>query len=502
MSRLSLVRLTCLTALAACLPLAACSNPATSSPIYTASDAIGSLDVSLGEGLSSDVSATKADSGGDKCSCGGLQCGKPAGCSKSCGECNGANDLICLDNQCVADPSCECHAGQCGFLPGCKKQCPGCPGKQACQQNACVATCSCAGIECGFPAEGCTKDCGQCQAGFFCSATKCAADPKCECKPGQCGVLPGCGGESCDPCGGGLACKANKCVASSDPCDCGALKCGPAKTSCGTTCGLCEINQFCEAHSCVTFGPDSKHKFGEPCGPGGICQPPPLNAGFFAVKKYLTCLDNTCETQRCSNGVCTKACTIAADAVQNSSGAAGADGIEDPNAPSGCGGAVDGPAGGEFHCIEQATAFQVQEGQGDSLCQPGTTYKPCSRDGDCSTSETCRVYAVLGSLVSRCGPRMHDPAGAISAKGSQSCNENTDSGNIHLCQNGLCTTKGCMDLCKGDADCVTQPGQCKAGTCSSTGLNCASDADCPKWKCKAGVTVSPIDDTVFSACQP
>lgn len=487
------------------LALAACSNPSSGQGSYVLlGDGFSVPDTGLTD-LGKDATSSVPDVAGS-CSCDGLKCGSPPGCSLDCGKCG--DDQLCSDNQCVADPSCVCHAGQCGILPGCKGTCysdPGkktlCPGKQTCTKNACVATCSCAGVECGIPGEGCTKSCGECSPGLVCSANSCAADPKCECKPGQCGVLPGCA-ESCGGCGGGLACENNQCAVPSDPCACGKTKCGPLKVTCNQTCGLCEINQFCESNSCVTFGPEAKHKYGEPCGPGGVCQPPPANAGSFAVKKYLTCLDNSCETQRCSNGVCTKSCTLGDDTVDNASGAAGADGIEDPGAVSTCGGAVSATVGGEFHCIEQNSAFQVQQGLGDPVCQPGGKFTPCSRNADCQAGQVCRVYAVLGSLVSRCGPRAHDPSGAMAAKGSQACNENTDNGNLHLCENGLCTAQGCTDLCQGDADCATLPGQCKSGSCLSTGASCATDADCPKWKCKAGVKVSSVDDTLFSVCQP
>jgi hypothetical protein len=343
--------------------------------------------------------------------------------------------------------------------------------------------------------------CGDCGPGLLCAKNQCVADPACECKVGQCGVLPGCA-DTCGACPGGLACTANKCETVVSECDCGLLKCGPKKPECALSCGLCAVNQFCEAHSCVTYSKDDKFKFGEPCGAGEKCPQPPANGGVTETKKFLNCLNTLCATDICLEGFCSKTCKIGGDTKDNASGNAGADGIEDQGSASECEGAVDGPTGAAFRCIEENTTFQVQQGSSYSLCKAGGKFQLCQRNADCAKGEACRIYTIQGGVVSRCGPIVHDPTGAMAAAGSAPCNLNSENGAVHLCKNNLCSWKGCIDLCKADADCATLQGQCKAGTCTSTGFPCAAEADCPKWKCKAGVKLQPLDDTEFSACQP
>ena len=133
------------------------------------------------------------------------------------------------------------------------------------------------------------------------------------------------------------------------------------QTKCNKSCGSCAINQFCEGAKCVTPKPGSLLQYGEPCGAGETCPKPPANAGVSEVKKYLNCLNTLCDTAFCSHGVCTKPCKISTDLVDNATGAAGADGIEDPGvASSDCTGSVDGVVGKVFRCVEENTAFQVK----------------------------------------------------------------------------------------------------------------------------------------------
>jgi hypothetical protein len=131
--------------------------------------------------------------------------------------------------------------------------------------------------------------------------------------------------------------------------------------------------------------------------------------------------------------------------------------------------------------------------------------KPCKANAECPKGEVCRLYNINGDWESRCGPRQHNPVGSNGALGSQWCNENpagTPPQPIMLCENNVCTKEGCVDLCQSDADCTTQPGQCKTGKCITTGKTCINDADCPKWNCKDGLALVPTSATTFKACQP
>lgn len=486
------------------LTLAACSQSQSTNVPYFADMFFGSevtADVpAAGEpdvATPSAADATVQDSGGPDCSCGGVECGVPAGCAKSCGSCG--DGQVCQDNQCVLDPKCQCGDNECGVLPGCPNDCGACGSGQACENNFCIKSCSCAGIECGVPA-GCDKSCGECGPGAVCQANTCVADPKCDCKPGMCGVPPGCLA-NCGACGIGQKCTNNKCVSGLD-CSCGTQKCGYPASGCKASCGACGIGQTCLTGQCKVLDSKAPRKFGEPCGPTDECQPPPPGSNQFAQNQYINCLHNQCETKLCIGGVCSKKCTIAKDELNNVTSQPGADGIEDPGVPSECSNAVDGPQGKVFHCVEQNSPVQVQQGQTDQLCLPATALKPCQASSDCPQGEVCRIYSIYADFAARCGPIVHNPNGSAPATGSMACNDNPIVGTVALCENNWCTAKGCVDLCKSDADCKTAPGGCKGGKCTANLQACKTDADCPVWKCKPAVQFSDSSPTTFGACQP
>ena len=195
---------------------------------------------------------------------------------------------------------------------------------------------------CGLPGPGCTKSCGDCSdvgSDLLRQANQCVDNPKCKCATGQCGVVPGCV-KDCGGCGANQKCTNNKCVAvvPTDSCACEATdKCGPHSPNCDKSCGTCFGNQVCEAKKCVTYVDKQLMDFGEPCIPGmtagpkgGNCAKPGPSASFYEMKNYQNCLDGMCSTTTCSNFVCTKPCVIKADKINNDTGAAGPDGIEDP----------------------------------------------------------------------------------------------------------------------------------------------------------------------------
>ena len=457
-----------------------------------------------GDGTGSGLGDGSGDGGGDgvgkvdtACPCTNVACGPPsAKCSNSCGDC--AAGSICLQNKCEPDPKCACNPGACNVLPGCGASCGNCPAKQLCNKNFCEPLCNCAGVECG-PLPGCTLSCGDCNPGLACAANECVEDPKCACKPGMCGTVPGCA-KACGGCGAGQACVGNVCKSGLD-CDCAGLKCGFKSQNCAISCGACTLNQTCIANTCKAEGAGKK-ALGGSCLPTAECQPPPPGSSQFAQNQYLVCLGKLCKTDACVDGVCSQPCTIAADAKNNATGLPGADGIEDPDAVSECAGAIDGAFGKGFRCVEQASPAQVQQGITEAVCLPGSTFKPCQRNGDCDKGDVCRLYVVQAELVARCGPKVHNPSGSAPASGGLGCNDNAVVGPVALCENNNCTAKGCVELCKTDADCLVGPGACKTGKCSANGKVCKVDADCPVWACAAGV--QPVDNLtqLFSMCQP
>ncbi len=503
--------------LCAAVALAGCANSSQSTPIVTKADAGNGLgaDTTQGDAGAVDSGGLKdlpkvatADTGSadaatpvETCSCKGIECGSPPGCPQmQCDPC--PKGALCKANVCEADPNCACGSQDCGILPGCGKDCGGCEAPMQCNANTatCEMDCSCALLECG-QLPGCPTSCGQCEKGKVCQDFICKLDPKCECKPGSCEVIPGCSA-NCGNCGAGEKCVANKCTAGGEQCLCNNVQCGFAKPSCAKSCGICQLNQICSANACKTVATGQKKKFGEPCGPSEECPVPPPGSSQFAQKQFLECQHNQCADGLCITGVCTKKCKIALDQVNNNTGAQEPDGIEDPGQQSGCGGAVNGPVGANFKCVEQNSPGQVVAGFTDPACLPGSALTPCNSDAICPPGEVCRVYPMQNGYQSRCGPKVANPVGSAGVKGSEACNPNPTAGTVAMCETGWCKQSGCVSLCVTDADCKTQPGACKSGQCHANGAVCSKDADCPTWTCKSELQFVDTSLVKFSACQP
>lgn len=435
------------------------------------------------------------------CSCSGIECGHPPDCPQmECGPC--PKGALCNGNTCEADPNCTCGTTDCGVLPGCQKDCGACEAPKTCnpQNNTCELDCSCAIVECG-QLPGCSNSCGKCETGKVCEDFICKPDPKCACKAGMCGVPPGCAA-NCGTCAASEKCVDNKCTAGGDSCPCNGIACGFAKPACAKSCGSCQINQICSGNQCKGVSATGKNKMGEPCGPSEDCPVPPAGAGYFQQKQFIECQHNQCEGGLCIGNVCTKKCTIGKDEVDNNTGAAGPDGIEDPGQPSTCGGAMAGPLGSNFKCVEQNSPAQVLAGQTDQQCLPGATFAPCGSDADCPAGELCRIYPMQASYQARCGPKMANPIGSAGVKPTQACNINPVAGPVAVCETGWCKSNLCLKVCKADADCKALPGQCAAGQCITSGATCTKDADCPAWACKDNVTFVESNLAKFKACQP
>ncbi len=242
-------------------------------------------------------------------------------------------------------------------------------------------------------------------------------------------------------------------------------QCGFIK-ECTKSCGACSTGQSCDAtHKCIAIVTTPLAKFGEPCGPSKDCPFPADTTDQSAMTTYFDCINGQCEDGICNGGVCTKQCNMNTDDKNNSTGAAGADGIEDPGATSDCGGAVDGVYGTKFACVQ---LLSPQNGQAPNYiyCTPESSFKPCKADGDCDAGDTCNLQLIYGAYQQMCSPAMKTPVGTLGAytykagaQLAQPCNSDPTKGDLANCANDFCANSGfCLGFCKTDADCTAGAG--------------------------------------------
>ncbi len=312
-----------------------------------------------------------------------------------------------------------------------------------------------------------------------------AGDDMCTpfCGPGwQCGH-DGCGG-SCGTCALGECNAEHQCIEECKPFCQPGWQCGT--DGCGGTCGSgCAPGQVCNnaQHACEEDRvPPDRQAYGAACGRKGQCQPL-VDAPDGPVDNPIwpQCLHAQCDSGLCLEPVCAAACTIAKDEVDHA-GVPGPDGIDDPDADfDDCAGAVDGPFGTEFTCVQVSGPEEAKA----AYCQPGTTFAPCDAGADCPDGQTCQLQYVLGAYGARCATA---PKGAVEI--SRYCNRNPELGDVAYCETGLCFGMGCTGFCTDDDDCgdfecranavpfPTEPeltfDMCWAPVCQS-GADCAAE---------------------------
>ncbi|MDP6947045.1 MAG: hypothetical protein QF464_23045, partial [Myxococcota bacterium] len=246
--------------------------------------------------------------------------------------------------------------------------------------------------------------------------------------------------------------------------------------------------------------PYTEGALGAYCGPSSECAPQVLDAASGLMvdhPNWPDCLNLACESGFCTGAglpgvfvltaaACSKSCVITVDAVNNSTGLPGADGVEDPEAPSECTGFVDGPAGASWRCVN----FGVPGSPANSFCMPGTTFETCDNAGDCPEGEGCDL-TTLGGLGERCFTKTQAGDWGEAAHMTTQCNDDPYDGDISICEQGICYTMlGCSSFCETTLDCDTtqifEDTGCdqESNTCKGWhAKNCLSDADCSGWYC-------------------
>ena len=279
--------------------------------------------------------------------------------------------------------------------------------------------------------------------------------------------------------------------------------CGP--DGCGGDCGKCAGTTTCNnaKHQCEEPPPPPPpaKEFGEQCGRKGDCQPSILGPdGFESNPQWPACANAQCESGTCLEPTCSKSCTITQDNEDwqgnDSASGGGPDGIDDASAPfDDCDGAIDGPLGQEYQCVQL-----VDPGQGNpvNLCQAGTTFQPCSTNGDCSNGETCQLQYVNSTYKTLCSGQPKNAA-AI----GESCNRNPEDGDVKYCNTTLCFGVGCTGFCEANSDCYTfgDGGGCSGGKCGNdSSVSCESDDDCSAWECQKDFEIFGEPEPVFDIC--
>ena len=270
---------------------------------------------------------------------------------------------------------------------------------------------------------------------------------------------------------------------------------------CGGTCGSCPSGTRCSSDGSQCLLLAVQQPLGGPCGPTATCSSiytiPWAPFSGVANPDWPGCQDDQCREGPCVAGLCSRGCTPTLDAVQNGTGIAVADGIEDDGAPAGdCEGALAALHDGPWACVEAELPGATVGGQG--RCVPRSSFLPCYDGTACPEGEACGYLKVRGNIEARClagrsgGGVLADPCGYDEA-----------SGEARTCRGWTCSAHGCSTPCAGDAACLTAGARCDTvrGTCSLGGGACASDADCSAWACTTSVLVEDPPG-LYAACAP
>jgi hypothetical protein len=282
---------------------------------------------------------------------------------------------------------------------------------------------------------------------------------------------------------------------SDDPC--WGWECGTAPD--GSNCGVCPGGTSCSvAHQCEA----PKNDMGEFCGITADCTPTITNPANPAEEidndDYPDCMHDQCNSKFCLNAgapgayvftypVCSRPCEIYLDVKNNKSGAQGADGVEDTDAPlSDCDGALDGPAGDVYTCVN----FSPPGGSSLAYCLPGTFFEECGADSDCPEGESCMLTGIGGSPNSRCFTSKKAGEWGDVVDLAEDCNSNPFEGDVAYCESGLCFGLGCVEYCNDNSDCDTTVSDDNAGCDLAAGTclgwadqECTTDLDCSAWTC-------------------
>ncbi len=262
---------------------------------------------------------------------------------------------------------------------------------------------------------------------------------------------------------------------------CSGKACGP--DGCGGSCGSCDEGEACNVEgACVPYG--DLAPLGGPCGPQADCQEDGEN--------WPDCLDAQCATGLCRFPVCTMACAYGEDAINNHDASPYPDGVQDPHLNT-CDGAVLGPLGSEYHCVNLVPPGSPPAG----TCLAGTTFAYCTTSGDCPEGEECSLLQVGGVTELRCIRGLDESVGV-----GEYCEEVGALDEVCVVPD-LCSSDGCTAACLEDSECMPPETACVDGYCSQNpDLACEEAVDCSPWTCRLLDEEEWDDSGLRGVCEP
>lgn len=299
---------------------------------------------------------------------------------------------------------------------------------------------------------------------------------------------------------------------------CAGKQCGTAPD--GSSCGSCGAGQICNVLGQCRVPSLAEGSY---CGVTVGCTPkipdPAKPDTMIDNPKWPACAHGQCDSNLCGSlgqqgafidsvPVCTRACIITKDSVDNTTGAASPDGVEDTDTPlNECAGFSNGPNGSDYRCVN--FGFGTNQ-SGLSFCVPTLGFDACQGNNDCPAGESCQLAVMGSSFTQRCVATLQPGPWFQVSSISEECNEDPLAGDPIKCDAGLCFGLGCVPFCKDDADCDTtvlsDAAGCDtvAGTCKGWAeKSCTTDVECSAWTCDPDRTpYGPNVGFTTSLCWP
>lgn len=359
--------------------------------------------------------------------------------------------------------------------------------------------CDCGERVCGAPPgpECAGVSCGECDEGDGCLSGRCV---EVDCEDRECGPsrnLPEISCGQCDASADMYCSDDGRCVQCA--LSCGERECGSPEGCPGLVCGECDPGWGCSPRGLCYLLPEVG-ELGASCQPHPACHGDIPALGLSRSDVYPDCLHSLCHDELCwyhyaALPFCSRSCFPEVDEVDNATGAPTPDGVEDPGSPSRqCEGFVDDVFKGPFRCVNLAPAGEPPLG----FCLPGSDFRSCEADSDCTAGESCQLMMVHGRTSTYC---METPGGAVGV--GELCNDEALLGEVTPCASGLCGSSGCSAFCRDDGDCATYDRGCdlETRTCrDDPQTQCRVDEDCSAWRCREGVALFHDLADEYSIC--